>query len=343
MRKYFIVNDERNYPELVGEFDAERLIIGDIELSRGSFYRRSFLRGFRQVVNCVRLFPYVFARNDGSVFICQSSHYAALIAGKIGRLFRQNVAVYLFNFFVHPATRKGRLRGVVRWLLDQRVGIYVNAPNEVSYYRSLNPSIDVQYYPFCLGKVEGLDSESIAQETFIFSGGHTNRDYTSLLIAAEKLPSIRFLVACSEATVLPSTIPSNVAIVRDTPPMEFHRLMKSAWAVVVPLASDIGSSGQMVALAAMQFGKVVVYADYPSLSQYFEDGVTGIRYSPADIDGLVDAIRKAQSSGGPSSKIGARAKQLVEERYSWDAYEHALITNVKTFIERQDQNTKRRA
>ena len=332
MRKYLIVNDERNYPELVGEFNAQRLIIGDTDLSRGSFYRRSFLRGFRQVANCVRLVPYVFSGNDGAVFICQSSHYAALIAAKIGRFFRQNVAVYLFNFFIHPATRNGRLRGIVRWLLNQRVGIYVNAPNEVSYYRSLNPSIDVQYYPFCLGKVEGLDSESIAQETFIFSGGHTNRDYRSLFFAAEKLPTIRFLIACSAATKLPSAIPSNVNIVLDTPPLEFHRLMISAWAVVVPLASDIGSSGQMVALAAMQFGKVVVYADYPSLNQYFEDGVTGIRYSPDDTTSLVNAILKAHLSGGPSSAMGARAKEVSRKKYSWEAYESALIKHVKVFL-----------
>jgi len=331
MQRYLVLDDERNYPELIDILHAERVVIRDVALSRGSLFHRTMVRALRQITNSIRLFSLVFSGSEGVLIICQSSHYAALIAGKIGRLFRRDVSIYLFNFFVNPATRRSLVRPIVRSLLRQRVGIYVNAPNEVVYYRSLNPSIDVHYYPFCLGKVEGVDPSSVPQVNTVFSGGHTNRDYESLFQAAGRMPDIKFLVACSAATVLPLRIPQNVSLVLDTPPAEFHRLMASARAVVVPLASDIGSSGQMVALAAMQFGKVVVYADYPSLSQYFEDGVTGIRYTPLDVDSLTQAISTAYETGGPTSAMGSRARAAAEEKYSWDAYERELINHVNSF------------
>ncbi len=334
MRKYLVVNDERNYPELLEVFGAQRLLIRDTELSRGRFHQRAVVRVIRQVVTCSRFFPVIFSGSDPCVFICQSWHYSALIAAKIARFLGKKVYVYLFNFFVNPATRRGPLHWLYRSLLDRHVGVYVNSPDEVAYYNALNPSIAVSYYPFCLGKIEGVDPDASPASDRVFSGGHTNRDYDLLLEAAEELPRTRFLLACSVATILPPRIPFNVSIVKDTPPEEFHRMMATSRMVVVPLASDLGSSGQMVALAAMQFGKIVVYADYPCLSQYFEDDVTGIRYAPGDRSSLIRAITKALECSRSSSPIGSRARQVVQERYSWDAYERKLIENAGEFIQR---------
>jgi len=334
MRKYLVVNDERNYPELLEIFGAKRLLIRDTELSRGRFHQRAVIRVFRQVASGARFFPVIFSGSDPCIFICQSWHYSALIAATIARLLGKKVYVYLFNFFVNPATRSGPVHWLYRSLLERHVGIYVNSPDEVDYYLSLNPFIAVSYYPFCLGTIQGVDPEAIPTTDLVFSGGHTNRDYDLLLAAAAELPGTRFLLACSVATVLPSTIPSNVSIVRDSPPEEFHRLMATSRVVVVPLALDLGSSGQMVALAAMQFGKVVVYADFPCLSQYFEDHVTGIRYTPGDAKNLCRAITEALERSGPSSPIGSRAREVVRERYSWDAYERNLIKNAREFMQR---------
>jgi len=333
MRGYLVVNEPTYYQYLLPLFDLERLVIGDIPIPlSGRLGRKNIFRALRQVrlaltiVNRVRRF-------DGTcTLVCQSAHYSALIAARLLSLLGIRVRVYLFNFFVNTLTRNPLVRPLVKQLMRGSVGIYVNAPNEVEYFRALSPTIVVDYYPYCLGRVEGVDPAAEAQEDVVFAGGHTNRDYDTLVQAARLLPEQRFWILCSRATRIREHPPANVRIFTDVHWIEFHQRMVRSRVVVVPLDADIGSSGQMVALAAMQFGKVVVYTDYPGLSQYFEDGVTGISYPHHDARAMARSIEAGIDAAASGKMMGSLAQKAAETVFSRGAYERELNRGLASFM-----------
>ena len=332
MRVFLVVNEPSYYQYMLALFHAERITIPDTTSQRTSFVPNAAVRALRQIRHSWLFFRTVLGSPEPTAFLCQTAHYAALIGCRLARLFGRKPRVYLFNFFVNPATVNKPLQTVLRILFAQEIGMNVNAPNEVEYFRRISPAANIDYYPYCLGRIEGIDPDSLQQDSFIFSGGHTNRDYAVLLKAARQLKEYRFVVACSTASTLEEPIPENVLVNRDLPWIEFHTQMARSRVVVVSLAADLGSSGQMVALAAMQFGKVVVYSDYPSLNQYFTDGASGLAFPPGNVEALVRTIERAMELGKHPSAMGALARNEADTTFSRNRYENRMNSHIAEFL-----------
>jgi glycosyltransferase involved in cell wall biosynthesis len=329
---FLVVNEPSYYQYMLTLFHAERITIPDKPTRRRSFVPNAVARALRQLRHSWLFFHTALRSPGPTAFICQTAHYSALIGCRLARLCGRECKVYLFNFFVNAATVNRPLQTALRILFAQEVGMNVNAANEVEYFRKISPAAAIDYYPYCLGRIEGIDPDSIQQEPVIFSGGHTNRDYGIFLNAARQLKDHHFVVACSAASRLEEPIPDNVLVFRDLPWIEFHRHMARSRVVVVPLTADIGSSGQMVALAAMQFGKVVVYSDYPSLNQYFTDGVTGLAFPPGDAETLARAIERGMELGKHPSTMGTLARKEADTTFSRDRYESRLNSHIAEFL-----------
>jgi glycosyltransferase involved in cell wall biosynthesis len=332
VRVFLVVNEPSYFHYMLALLHAERITIPDKPPRRNAFVPNAIIRALRQVRHSWLFFQTALRSPEPTAFICQTAHYSALIGCRLARLFGRKCKVYLFNFFVNAATVNRPLQTALRILFAQEIGMNVNAANEVEYFRMICPRATIDYYPYCLGRIEGIDPDSIRQEPVIFSGGHTNRDYGIFLNAARQLKDHRFIVACSAASRLEEPIPDNVLVYRDLPWIEFHRHMARSRVVVVPLAADIGSSGQMVALAAMQFGKVVVYSDFPSLNQYFTDGVTGLAFPPRNAETLAHTIERGMELGKHPSTMGALARVEADTTFSRDRYESRLNSHIAEFL-----------
>jgi|GEM_PF-2031810 len=279
-----------------------------------------------------RLLPLVLRseRRSPTVLVCANSHYAALLATRIAVLTGRPAASFLFNLYLHDMGRRPAVRRVLSLLLRGRVGIVAQSPGEVEYFRRLAPHADISLAPWGIGPIAALKDE-VESAAYVFSGGYTNRDYALLVEAARRLPEIPFLLACRTANRLPADLPANVSVRRDTTWEEFHHLLAAARLVALPLREDVGSSGQMVSLAAMQAGKCTIYTDVPVVSQYFRAGETGVPCRLGDQDQLTDLVARWYADVDGASAVG-RTARVAAAAFSADAFESAVAIHATRFI-----------
>src|ERR1019366_7143914 len=75
----------------------------------------------------------------------------------------------------------------------------------------------------------------VVRGDYVFSGGDSNRDYATLLAAAQSL-NCRVVIVTRQLAELPADkIPDNVEIIPGMPPDKFYRMMAGAAVVVVTL------------------------------------------------------------------------------------------------------------
>jgi len=252
-----------------------------------------------------RLLPLALrSGSDGTVFICQTPDYAALFSARLASAPGRRTDVFLLNFYLHRMGQHAAVRRVLKTLMRSRVGLVVQSPSEVDYYSRLAPDAVAEYEPWICEPIaaSGMDAEP---GDYVFSGGYTNRDYDVLIAAATILAEVPLVLACAAANRLPAEVPSNVRIIRDSPKTEFHRLMAAARLVVQPLRDDVGSSSQIVALAAVQTAKCVLYTDIPVVGHCLSDGLTGLACQIGDLDRVVELTVRWYADGPGPSASGA--------------------------------------
>jgi FkbM family methyltransferase len=75
-----------------------------------------------------------------------------------------------------------------------------------------------------------------------------------------------------------------------------------------------------VAAEAMLLGLPVVYARSGGVAEYMEEGVTGLAYTPGDINGLVDGIEALIDDPARAAAIGAAAQRHAREKFTRNGY-----------------------
>jgi len=224
--------------------------------------------------------------------------------------------IIVTSFFLHGMAKKKVVQRALHFLFsNDKLVLQVQSPDEVEYYSKLIDEAKIVHIPFCQGEVSNYGNCGEAQE-YIFAGGYTNRDYNCLLEAARRIDH-KFIVISSKLNQMSRVkqTPSNVKILTDTNPKDFHGYLKNSKIVVIPLNEEIGSSGQMVALAAMFFKKPIIYTNINSVSQYFEDGVSGTSYEKGDAEDLASKITYLLSEPDFCEKLGINAFRRYYENY----------------------------
>jgi len=334
-KAYYVVGDAHWYAKVLAEISSpatiERLVLPPARI--GSSKLRTIVRlALHELRDVFRLLPLALRnRKHKTVFVCCASHYAALLSARLAGVLGARTDVFLFNFYLHELGELAPVRLVLKTLLRGRVGLVVQSPDEVDYYSRLAPTAIVQYEPYGCAPI-AVSGIGVKTEDYVFSGGYTNRDYDLYVAAAKLLHPIPFVLVCATANRLPAALPANVRIIRDCSPTDFHRIMGAARLVVLPLNKNVGSSGQMVALAAMQLAKCVIYTDIPVVGQYFSDGHTGIACPIGDLDRLVALTARWYSDEAGAARIGRAARIVADQMFSADTFESAVARHAAEFI-----------
>lgn len=187
--------------------------------------------------------------------------------------------------------------------------IFVYSKEEAAYYADLfgcNRSKFV-FVPLGIGELPALD---IRKGDYCFSAGRSNRDYAFLCSAFSHLPW-QLLVATDLAV---RDVPGNVAVLHDCFGDDMLARMAGAFCVIVPLEDRQVSSGQLVALQAMQMGKPVIISRSSGISDYIEDGVTGLWMDNTE-ESLANALLKL-SDREEYDRIARNAARFVRENCS---------------------------
>lgn len=282
-----------------------------------------------------RLFLKFRFLSSGANIACASHHYSTLLFGRIMSFFGVKHRIYLFNFYIHGLGEKRFIQKILRFLLRQNVGILAQSKTEITYFKKLCPSIDSSYFPYCSNEITGYSRTKKKGENYFFAGGYTNRDYKLLISCAERLPQQKFIIVCSHLNALPSRIPENVTIFKELSKNEFHSLMAGSQAVVLPLKNNVGSSGQMVALAGMQMEKVVIYPEFDVVSQYFEDKVNGVMYLAGNQDSMMKALQFVIEKSELLSTMGKRARKQWDSCYRRENFISAVCERIDLFFNKQ--------
>ncbi len=264
--------------------------------------------------------------------ICGSHHYSTLLYFRLLKLFNTNNKIYIFNFYIHETSKYSFTKNILKILFNQKMGMMVQSNNEINFFNKISNNITISYFPFCMNEIVFNKNSNFSYHDYIFSGGYTNRDYGLLIESSKKFPDIKFIIVCSNLNNLPSIIPPNVIVLKNLPSDLFHSYLFNSKIVIISLKEDVGSSGQMVALAAMQAEKPIIYPSFDVISQYFDNFINGVEYEAGKTLSLNNAISYCIENNKTAINIGGNAKMKYYKNFQRKNYLEALKININNFF-----------
>jgi glycosyltransferase involved in cell wall biosynthesis len=279
------------------------------------------LRNFARLLRTFRLY------RGRWLIVSMTGHYSSLALARLLRALGRQPRVFLFNFYLHALGTRGLVKRTLRVLLGSHVRIVCQTEDEVQYFSKIRADVTLDHVPFCHGPF--MKREWIGSDDYIFSGGYSNRDYDLLMKCAVRFPQQRFIIACSNLNRIDEPPPPNVLIIREQSWEAFHVTLGHSRIVVVPLRERVGSSGQMVTLAAMEAGKPTIVPDAGGLSQYIDEGATGFVYRLGDQQSLCELLAWCLSNPDALEEVGQAARASYLLKFVRTRFEEAVVAGVR--------------
>ena len=285
----------------------------------------------REAACFIKLLFNIFKFRNKKVY-CLGGFYAILFMYKMFGLFLgENFRLYIFNFYIHRTGEKKIVKRILRFLLkNKRCILIVQSPGEVDYYQSLT-SIPVHFVPYCanLIKIKPGGSIVLPEMEYVFTGGYTNRDYLGVLQCAARMPDTKFVLAVSLLNMDFKSLetPSNIIVYKDIIRDDFEYLLAKATVVLIPLMSDVGASGQMLCLSAMQNKKAIVYSNV-SVVNYYLANDAGIPYQMGNVDSMEKGLKSLLSDEKLREITGCNAFKNYENNYTVEHQNRQLFNIV---------------
>jgi glycosyltransferase involved in cell wall biosynthesis len=190
----------------------------------------------------------------------------------------------------------------VKKFLFRRAHLFIEYFKETTGYERHYgiPHHKFRYVPFKINRYEAVLRTPTLDEGYVFCGGNTRRDFSTLIKAARALP-FPFRIVTMADTVINENgsslterdLPSNVQVVRHDGSESFLTHIASARLVALPIRKEnISASGIGVYLASMALGKCVVISEGPAVNGILPDQAA-ILVPPEDPEALGAAISRA--------------------------------------------------
>jgi hypothetical protein len=174
-----------------------------------------------------------------------------------------------------------------------------------------------------------LSVEELAAPTrrdgWVFSGGHSYRDFTTVIDAAAGIDApvvIGGQISAADRKRLPANVRAELL-----PHEEFVSLLRRSSVVVVSLEQTSRSAGEQTYLNAMAMGKPVIVTDTMGVREYVDDGDTGLIVPPADARALTAALEWVldRQNAAEVEAMARRGREAALTRFTPDAYIESLI------------------
>jgi glycosyltransferase involved in cell wall biosynthesis len=163
----------------------------------------------------------------------------------------------------------------------------------------------------------------------LLSAGRSGRDYGTLFTAVDGL-DIDVHVVCDRKDALAGLkVPSNVKLLRQCYGDEYIRELRACQVVVIPLAVDSISAGQMVLLQAMAFGKPVVISRTRTVEEYLSDTEDAVLVTRADPSALRKAITELLADPDRAAGLGKNAQRAYETKYSLVVFVNNILAAMR--------------
>ena len=215
-----------------------------------------------------------------------------------------------------------------RAVARRALGILTNSSAEIGTIarRFRIPESRVRYVPMHSNIHEPEFSE--LNDGFVLSAGRTRRDYATLLQAAPRIGA-SILIIASVGNSFPSPLPGNVSILRDVSRSVYLDYLRRCALVVLPLLPTERSTGQVVLLEAMAFGKSVVASRAPGTTDLIRQGENGILVEPGNADKLAEEVRRLIDQPDLARQFGINALNDVKQSYTFDIHADAKLKAIR--------------
>lgn len=267
------------------------------------------------------------------------SHLEALIFGLVRRLLlRRKPSIYLLGFIY---TRRQNLLldtlrrfyfGCVFALID---GIICFSALEITRYKTLFPGARrlFKYIPYGL-YIHGYEKNAkhcgtpIDPDAYVFSAGRSGRDYQTLFEVFNRIDHPLHVICDSETALAGCVSAPNITVLRNCYDACYVEELRNASIVVVPLAVDDISAGQMVLVQAMAYCKPLVVTQTPTIEDYLIDGTNALLIPRGDGEAMHCAIRKLLNDKDLAARLARNALHSYETKHCMRAFVGNIIDAV---------------
>jgi glycosyltransferase involved in cell wall biosynthesis len=165
----------------------------------------------------------------------------------------------------------------------------------------------------------------------VLSAGRSGRDYRTLVEAVRDL-DVSLTIVCDRSEALAGiTENAQVRVLRDCYDERYLAELGAADIVVVPLAVEDISAGQMVIIQAMAYGKPTVVTRTPTVSEYLEDGRTALLVERANAKQMRETIQRLVDDPALRERLGRAALMDYEWRFSQAAVVRNTIAAIQQY------------
>jgi glycosyltransferase involved in cell wall biosynthesis len=168
---------------------------------------------------------------------------------------------------------------------------------------------------------------------YILAVGQEQRDYQTLAQAVAGTDLKLVIVASSPWSTHQNHISEaqKATVLSHIPYQDLRRLYAEARLVIVPLFDVDYAAGVNSALEAMAMGKALVISHTRGISDYVVPNETGVCVSPTNVPELRDAILSIWEQPEELARLGANARQAVEQSMNLDIYVDQVVQIVGKF------------
>jgi glycosyltransferase involved in cell wall biosynthesis len=174
----------------------------------------------------------------------------------------------------------------------------------------------------------------IETEPFILAVGQEQRDYTTLLQAVSGTGLKLVVVASSpwSSSRVDISEADHVTVLSHISYQALRDLYARARLIIVPLLNMDYSAGSNGVLEAMAMGKPVIVSHTRGITDYVTHGENGLYVSPGEPQELRETIRSLWEQPAERDRLGANARQAVQDKMNVDIYADRVVQIVRQAI-----------
>ena len=262
------------------------------------------------------------------------SDVEALVFGCLRRVFRPRTLLVFHTVIISRASNPifRRYYAMVLSLVDVAI---CHSSVEVERYAALFPEarcrfVFIPYRTTVTRRAALMACYAVtgAKNGMIVAAGRSGRDYRTLVAAIRGLPC-KLRIICDMPVPAADDDPSaQISVSRDTFDETYLEQLANALFVVVPLATDDKSAGQMVALQAAALNKAIIVTRTAAIAEYVTDGQDALLVERNDVAQMRAAIRRLLEDDAFRARLGANAAIRFEREHSTEAFVRKLLAAV---------------
>lgn len=173
--------------------------------------------------------------------------------------------------------------------------IFVFSNSEKAYY-SQKLEIDLKKFSYIRLGVEDYNIEkqetNRCEEKYYLSVGRSNRDYDFLIEHwSSKWGNLKII---TDMDIKASFDKTKIEIIQDCYNADYYEYLSNCYAVIIPLADENISSGELVTIQAGMFEKPVISTYNKTLQNYIINGETGFLINKTEIEKYMNLLKNEE-------------------------------------------------